>query len=261
MALYVGGTEIKRVLVNGTDVCEIYCNGTKVFENDIKFIGSAGISFVGTATKTISLSSIPLQAGDLIICSISNGYYSISPLPNTPNGFTSLFAASGGNSYTNPMLRVAYRVATGTETSVTIVPNISTSGGGAVVHVYRNVDTTNPFEATAYSSGNTYTNNVDPLPVTTSYSNTTIVVAGACYATNGENGYWSNTGLSEFIDEQNAYYDSTPETYGYLYGSAAGMGYLKVTPAGTYDPQSWTWNGNNSGANYLCLTMALKPNY
>ena len=263
MALYVGGTKINRVVANGTEMHKLYCNGTKVWGYDIEYVGSASIGYSSTGTKTISLAGIDIQPDDFMVCTISNGYHTSSPAPNVPTGFTSLFARSGGSNSTSAIIRVAYKVATGDETLVSFSANISTSGGGAVVHIFRYVDTTNPFDVESTSfSGNTYTNNVNPIAITPVTEGSVILVAGVCYAQQG--GSWTTTDLLNF-KQGSGYYsaygggDDNPLTY--YYGSAAGMGYLKWNGNGTYDPQSWTFSGYTGGANYMCLTMALRPKY
>lgn len=261
MALYVSGTKINKVVANGTEIHKLYCNGTKVWGYDIEYVGSASIGYSSTGTKTISLAGIDIQPNDFMVCTISNGYHTSSPAPNVPTGFTSLFARSGGSSSANAIIRVAYKVATGDETSVSFSANISTSGGGAVVHIFRYVDTTNPFDVESTSfSGNTYTNNVNPIAITPVTEGSVILVAGVCYARKG--GSWTTPDLLNFT-QASGYYSYYDSEFGemYYHGSAAGMGYLKWDGNGVYDPLAWTFSGYSADANYMCLTMALRPKY
>lgn len=253
MALYVNGTKIKSVYANGVKLSQLYGNGVKVWNSEVEYVGGVSQNVIGTTTYTIDTSSIGIQSGDMIIVANSNGYHTSSPFPPVPTGFTSLFYRSGGSSSRNAILRVSYMRATSAVTSIT-VPNgcaISSSGGGVVVHVFRNVNATTPFDTALTSlSGNTNTNNVNPLPITTVTDGSMIVAAGCSFSSPNAGAY---TAAGNMIGMKYGTGSSTN------YGSTCGMAYYLNGTAGTFDPTSWTYTGPTSGANHMTCTIALRP--
>lgn len=253
MALSVNGTDIERVFVNGTEVHKLFCNNEKVWAHDIEFVGSTTAYYLGTSTATASLSGIDVRAGDVMIAVTGMGSHTSSPLPNAPSGFSSIFAKSGGASDTNALMRMSYRIATGSETSVSVSGTYSASGGGVVVQIFRNVDTSNPFDvSTTYLSGNTYTNNVNPRPITPVTEGAVIVAGGVAYSAIGASASLSSSDLSSF---------RYAGGHNSNFGSVSGIGYRKWNGSGAYDPTSWSFSGNAGGANYMTATIALRPKY
>lgn len=253
MSLYVNGTDIERVFVNGTEVHKLFCNGEKVWAHDIEFVGSTAASYSSTGTANASLSGIDVRAGDVMIAVTGMGSHTSSPLPNSPSGFSTIFSRSGGGSSTNALMRMSYRVATGSETNVSVSGTYSSSGGGVAVQIFRYVDTSNILDVSLTSfTGNTYTNNVNPRAITPVTQGAVIVAGGVSFSRGGGSASLSSNDLSSF-----RYAGGN----GSSYGSVSGIGYRKWNGSGSYDPTSWSFSGDAGGANYMCATIALRPKY
>lgn len=251
MSLYVDGTDIERVFVNGSEVHKLFCNGEKVWAHDIEYVGSVSTGFTGRATKTMSLSGIDVRAGDFMLAVTGNGSHTSSPIPSAPSGFTSKFYRSGGSSSRNAVMRLSYRIATGTETSISYYGNYS--GTACVIHIYRYVDTVNPFDVSLTAlSGNTYTNNINPKPITPATQGALIVASGVAFSRSGASASLSSNDLSSFKHDGGS---------GDYYGCICGMGYRQWDGSGSYDPTTWSFSGDTGGANYMTATVALRPKY
>jgi hypothetical protein len=251
MSLIVDGQTIERVFVNGDEVYKVFANNEKVFAYEIEYIGSASTRYTGYGSASINVSSLDIRSGDIMICVLGNGNHTSRPVPNVPSGFSNLFSRSGGSSNRNALMRLSYRICNGSETSVSFTANHQ--GGGAVVQVFRNVDTSSPFDVGLTSlSGNTYNNNVNPRPITPITEGAVIVASGVAFTQFTTNPSLSSSDLSGFT-----YNGTAPSTY----GSVSGMGYRRWNGSGTYDPTSWGFSGNTGGANYMTATIALRPKY
>lgn len=254
MSLIVNNTSIKGVFVNNTPIGFVYVNGNLVLDTGIQFIGSASASYSNKTTTLISLSGIDIQAGDVIVCASSNGYHTTSSKPLYPSGFTGIFSRTCGGGDTNASLSASYRISNGSETSVSLTSgsNLSSAGGGGVIQVFRNVDTSNIFDVSiAYDPNrNNYTSNANPYPITTARNGAVVVAMGSGVTFSSSISY-SNGGLDGFIHKAGM---------GSSFGSIVGMGYKKLDTAGYYNPAAWG-TSPYQGYNYESVTIALRPMY
>lgn len=250
MSLYVGGTQIKRVLVNGSDVNQLYTNGTKVWANNIEFIGGTSATLTD-GTIYLNTSSIDIQANDLILVSKGSGYHTTGTLPSTPSGFTNIFNRWGGGSNTNTSVNLSYKYAVGGETSINVGgTSIGGSYGGVTLMVFRNVALSNPLDVPVVGlSGNTYTNNINPLAITTLSSEAVVVATGTAYIS-------SSGGTLSTPDMNDLKY-----AWGYYnFGAINGMAWKQITNPSSFDPSSWSAS-NGYAPTHMTCTIALKPRY
>lgn len=260
MALYVNDEKITRVVVNGTPVNQVMANGVRVWGNDIEIVGTTSGTLTYSFALSLDVSTFGIQEGDLILVAKGTGFHTTGTLPATPSGFTSIFGAWGGGSSTNTSIRLAYKYATGSETSINVgTSNTSSlSYGGAVLMVFRNVDLEVLQDVPIqYNTGNTYTNNVNPVPITPVSDNALIVAVGSSYLASSPNKTFTTPDMENMTYGQGSYYDFE---FGYYYGAIVGMATKAWDGNGTFDPATWTCTSTNGPTHKTC-TIALRPRY
>lgn len=144
--------------------------------------GASGSNTAGDATYAVSLTSISLMSGDLIVVGI--GCTTISDRAiSTPSGFTELFDLYA-NDNLDANLAVSYKVSDGTETSITVTgAGAADYGAVSVVHVWRGVDQATPIDVTSTTATITNTGVPDPPSITPITRGA--VILGFGYATAG----------------------------------------------------------------------------
>jgi len=153
--------------------------------------------------------------------------------------------------YTSQTMSVGWLESDGTETSATV----TTTGGAsnkpmcAIAHVFRNVDTSNPFDVattTAYGGGSVVPN---PPPITPATNGSWVLVVGAGTKNNTGGLSFSSAELTGFLDVTR------------LGGMdlCVGAGYIDDWVAGEVDPTAFTLTGtSHHWAVWAAITMALR---
>lgn len=142
---------------------------SNVLESPIQHIYTSQQATTSTSEWNNNFGNITIKAGDLIVVTLSRPYFSIVNIVTT--GYTLLFTSSINTNY-DATTRVWYKIADGTETSVTFQAVNSSYGAISFVSVFRGVDNTNPFdvpyvEVAESSYGSlTYTTAPDIYPTT-----------------------------------------------------------------------------------------------
>jgi hypothetical protein len=228
----------------------------------IEFVGSksADLSATGGANVNIPLNSgltggigSAVQAGDLVIVSAMQGHsttVTLSVTDPSAAAYTLIGSQLNINDTTDANLRMTYKFMGGTpDASVNVSSSISytTSSGGAIVYVFRGVDTTTPLDVAAVTATAIDSGLVNPPAITPVTSGAVVVVAGcAGHALTVPVGA---TGLSGVQLQTN-----TTGTW----RSSNAMGYSTWT-SGSLDPAAWTLTGSSVTCSWAAITIALRP--
>lgn len=219
------------------------------------YVGGQTATFAGgTATSNVTFSLIggtnaTPQAGDLVVIAYGIGTGTSRNPAISITGYTEiaeLFVADTNSTD----LEVAYKfMGTTPDTQFTRSATGNTSDTGAlIVHVWRNVDPTVPFDVSATTITAANTAVPDPAAITPINTNSVILVAAAA-------------GHADGTDTFTAGYLSNFRTVGGngTFDVTVGMGSVAWT-SGAYNPAAWTTtiaaSTNNS---YAAVTMALRP--
>lgn len=208
----------------------------------IEYVGGGSDTYESGNYLAVSLSGIDVQAGDLIIYVASYGSHTTYTYPSI-SGYVNLGMIYSSSSDRNANTTSGYRVATGSETTVTFGSGI---GGAMVVKVFRGVDTTNPLDVsrtTATGGSSVRPNPPNNTPV--SRGTMLVAIAGA-YCT----GTWSSPDLDGM----------TSTWYTAFYPSMAGMAYKQLDGISAYNPEAWTSSiSATADTNWGSATMLLRP--
>lgn len=208
----------------------------------ITVVGQADTLYTGSSVTSINvaLPGISINANDIIEIAVATQESPTAVQPNTPSGYT---LVSDGGSVTAfiPRITIFYKRAAGGESgSVTVSWPSGTPRPYASCVVYRGVNVTTAYDATAtqVTSGGA---NPDPASITTATNNAMVVahVAGnktPATASTISSGYTS-------VSDQ----DATERAF-------VQCRILKVT-AGAENPGAYTWAVDNSAS----VTTALRP--
>ena len=144
--------------------------------NKVENINGGGGS-LSLTSLTGGLSSAP-AAGDVIIVAAAYGIQSLRDASWPPSGFTSLADLVSDDSF-DCRLKVAYKVATGSETSINIngTANV-TDAAGACVHVWRNISNSTPIDVTTTTATGIDAAQPDPPAITPTTAGAIIIVIG-----------------------------------------------------------------------------------
>ena len=224
------------------------------------------IQYVGgnTATKagatsgnsTISLTALTggisssAAAGDIVIAVFATGSAADRTLSITDG--TTAYTLIGTELYSNGTtydtnLRVAYKVLTAADATVTFGPTLNAQDAGAMaLHVWRGVDSTTPLDVAATTATGTGSGRPNPPAITPVTAGSEIIVAGGAAA--GTGAVFVGTGLSNFrtatsVDTNDA---------------MVGIGSFDWV-SGTYDPAAWTGGTANAADSWASITLALRP--
>ncbi len=223
----------------------------------IEYVGgqTQALPLAASTTITFSLSgglgSVPAD-GDLVIVSIAVASGSDAVIGVNTGGYaelTELFANDGRD--TN--LSLSWKIMGTTPDSSVVVTgkSTSTSAGVAVIHVYRGVDATTPFDVTSATSTGIDGGIPDPPAITPTTSGALIVVAAANAHSGDSAGTFSASYLSNFstlVDASGGTYDCT-----------SGIGSVPWT-SGAYNPAAWIFGAPDGGSySNASVTMALRP--
>lgn len=235
MSLVVNGTNIKNVYANGVAQKNLYANGTRLWSKAVEFVGSV------SGNDSVSLSGISIQSGDVIFAVTSDAWHTTPSTP-TPSGYTSLKYITGSSAETNTGTRLSYKIATGSETTVSAVSPIC-------VMVFRNVNTASIMSSSSTVGGHIYTSHINPSSVSVSESGSMVIACGGAY-TGGTSGTYSGGDMDGLISSWRANSG---------YGNPCAMAYKQVD-SGTLNPSSWTFSGGNvTYATHTAITAVIRP--
>ena len=223
----------------------------------LQYVGGATQGYLGTTSNiTFSLTSLtgglasaPAE-GDLVIVCFATNPDDTGQISYRISGYTEL-----ANLYAidtdRAQLQVGYKIMTSSpDTSVTITGGTADidQAGAIAVHVWRNVDSSTPFDVTSTTVQETNTVLADPPSITPITSGAVIVAAGAGGHLEGLDTY-SSSDLSNFLTSGgNDTHDVT-----------IGLGSSSWT-SGPFDPAQFTFSDTDSTAYAACaITMALRP--
>lgn len=215
----------------------------------VSFVGSAQNEAPNGAAVTVDISSIDVQANDIIIVHHAvgedNGDLTAS-MTLTDSGFTELTTGYGNDTY-DVNHKIHYKTADGTETSV-VSDNFGVASASVIlqVMVFRNATTL------TLISTDEGINSDDPVFTGATglvYGNM-VVCAAAVGHISGEgsaDNFTSGGDLDEFITEsENDTEDCT-----------AGLGCKAITTETSFTPAQWTSNLQGAQSSYVATTMVL----
>lgn len=229
-----------------------------------EFVGSQTFQLRNVTTATsfpISLSGGVggLQENDIILVTSNLGsnqnwtqsFSGIYPVENqNAVDYTQIFMGFAADTiYTN--LFCGYRIQGPTvDTAIRFPGGTGTTKNGltAVIHVWRNIDVTNPIDVPATSRALSNTGRAFPLPVTPITGGAVMIICG------GSGNYISG---SDFIDTNSLDNWNSVERYD-TYRSISGMG-SKIWTGGTYTPNQFNITSDNARNSCIGVSYALRP--
>lgn len=223
----------------------------------IQYVGGNTGVWAGAVSgnNTVSLTALTgglsssAAAGDIVIAVYVVGSTADRALTITDgtNNYTLVDSElySNGTSY-DTNLRVAYKLLTAADASVTFGPTGNNAdAGAAAVHVWRGVNSTTPLDVAAVPATGTGTGRPDAAAITPTTTGAEIIVAGGASAATGAN---FTSSLSNFITTSSA--DTND--------AMIGVGAFDWT-SGTYNPAAWTGGTTNAADSWAAMTIALRP--
>ena len=235
---------------------EQYIIGLTQQRATLVYVGGQTVSFTGVATGNTTLTfnltggtnGLP-QAGDLVVIAYGVGSGSSRNPVLSITGYTEIAELFQSDTYSANM-EVCYKFMGSTpDTQFSRSPTGNVSDAGAIViHVWRNVDPTIPFDVTSVTRVVASTGIPNANPITPTTTNSVVLVAAAT-AHNGATDTFTASALSNFRTVgSNDDIDVT-----------VGMGSFAWT-SGAYDPAAWTFSQTDSTTfSYAAVTMALRP--
>jgi len=231
----------------------------------LTYVGSQVSTRAGTTSSTNVLFSLTggsdstPQAGDLVVVLFATASTTNRDM-NIRHNATGTFANANyseiadlyADDTTDTNLYVGYSFMGATPATGITMPNgtfSNTDGGGVIIHVWRNVDTTTPMDADAVPATFTNTGIPNPPSITTVTDGAIILVCGASGHTVATSSFTASE-LSNFRSGSSSdNYDNT-----------LAMGSYVKTTAGTFDPAAFTPSyTNNIAYSAAAVTLALRP--
>jgi hypothetical protein len=223
----------------------------------IQYVGGRTTSGAGTTSNVVislttltgGLASAP-SAGDLVIVYFGTG--STADRNLVVAGYTEITELYANGSAFDTNFVVAYKfMGSVPDTTVTLTGgSLSTADALTVaIQVWRNVDSSSPFDVTVGTS--TLTNSVLANPPSrTSVSNFAVVVAAGAGAHDEDTETYSSSNLSSFLSVgANDTNDST-----------VGAGFASLGLPRAFDPAAFTFSGTNSSSfSSAAVTTILRP--
>jgi hypothetical protein len=219
-----------------------------------------GINFIETTTNptTIALTGLTgglassAIAGDLVfvinaVKGGTNATFTVST-----SGYTQLVDLYA-NSTEDSNMGVFYKRLTTAETSVTISNSQDWARNVVAVIVWRNVNSTTPFDATRTTATFTNTGRPDPPSITTVTNNAVVFVlgmaAGALFSPLSD--LTAPSGMSNFYEILTGVNTNNQ--------AAFGMASILRATAGAYNPPTFGGGSTSSSASAIAVTIALRP--
>lgn len=227
----------------------------------LQYVGGKSGSFVGATSgnTNVALNSgltggiaSAAAAGDLVVVVFVTGSTANRALAITdPSAvdytlIDSELYANGSTYDTN--LRAAYKFMPGTpDASVNIGPSGNAADGAAyAIHVWRGVDTSNPFDVAPVAATGTGTGRPNAGAVRRNARGSVVLVAGGGAAATGA--VFTASELSGFVTANGA--DTNDGT--------VGLGYYDG-PVRLFDPAAWTGGSTNAANSWAALSLVLRP--
>lgn len=227
----------------------------------LEFVGSiAGNSADGRNNITLTL-PIGIQTGDMVLLAVGCSQTSDrSPYMVTP-GYTQVGDWYVDAQFRDPSLAIFYKFM-GDTPDATAVCNGATGWGSAasraVVHVWRNVDPTQPFDVPLEVAGLAVATNVAGGPYSPSITPVTtgaVVIVTGCAALHkdfGTDAFTCPVGVENCI---------SGNSNGTAHDFLLGMGSMAWTGTGAVSPGAWQNRPGDGfgGAGMIAISMALRP--
>lgn len=245
----------------------LYLNGgflghTQRLTEPIAFVGGYTEAFIGqTGNRTISFTSLVggldtrPQKNDLVILCYATGSTANRNMANyvTGSGFTvhQDLIAVGATYDTN--LGIYYKFMGDTpDTSITLIGGTSsTSDAGTVaVHVWRNVDPSNPLDVTTTTGSSTTSAAADPPAITPVSPGAFILVIGAGAHAQGTQYFASPE------DAVTAFFTNGADDTNDI---TLGIGVYREWVSGSYNPVAFRFSSATTTGSNVSATMALRP--
>lgn len=216
-----------------------------------EYVGGTTQAFSGNAANvSVNISSISLQANDLVIITFVSGSTRLRRFD--VNGFTQVNMLYS-NDTIDTNLYVGYKFMPATpDTSITLVGGTldAADAGAVAVQAWRNVDLTTPMDVANVSS--TFLNTAIPNPaaITPNTANSVVVVSmGGGHNSANTGRVYSSSDLSNFLSVMSS--DTND--------AVVGMGSFNWV-SGSFNPAAPTWNDTDSGTySSASVVMALRP--
>ena len=218
------------------------------------YVGGKTASTVGvTSSWTTSLTDLTggiasqPSAGDVVVVSYAVG--SIADINLSITGYTELVDLYSDDTV-DTNLGVYYKVMTSTpDTLITLSQTGSADNAGAVaIHVWRNIDTSNPIDVTTTTATNNNSALADPPAITTSTQNAVVIAIGASGNDNATTPFTQGGDLSNFLSIGGS--DTEDAT--------VGMGSIATTTPATVNPLAFS-TSSTTNFSWAAATVALRP--
>lgn len=185
--------------------------------------------------------------GDLVLVIVSIAGSTVSPAVPTVGGYTQITTANGTD--TNSVrIYAGYKVLTAADSLVSVSYTSTNGSATAYVSVWRNFDTTYPFDVQAKTASSANSVLADPPAISPITAGAYVVAAGAGATTAGTQTYGS-ADLTNFLSiGANATYDSV-----------VGGGYKQWT-SGSFNPGAFTHSGGDTAVySWAAVSITLRP--
>jgi hypothetical protein len=233
--------------------------GASAAATGLQFVGAITnfVSDSGTVTISCDLTSLTggvstsANAGDIVIGCIAVTTGTNRDLTCTTSGYTEI-ADLYADDQDDAQLGVFYKVLSSAETSVEFSLNTTVFNSRprfACAYVWRGMDTTTVFDATATTASVINTGRPDAPAITTVTDGAVVVAIGFGAAGN----FSSTTALTAPSGMENFF--STFSTTNGTFGIASAI----VETAGTYEPATFGGGTTDADASYVAATLALRP--
>lgn len=212
---------------------------------------SYNISLSGTLTGGIASSPAP---GDIVV--VASGFGNNASSAPTCSGdqsgtYTGLFNALHVNDTWDTEFRAFYSLMGSTpDTSLTIgrVSN-GAYGGATVVHVWRGVDATTPFDVATVTATSANASRPNPPAITPVTAGAVVIACGAGMQTTAGGAFTIPSGMSNGVS---AHSNGTTSDIGTFIASFAWV-------SGAYDPAAVTGGTTSTSGSWAAATLVLRP--
>jgi len=223
---------------------------------ELVFVGSYLRTFIGDNSEDISLTALtggigsaPIE-GDIVVGAGCSGKDDTSMLPSGYTAVVDYITSVDGDNQTS--LSIGYKVMGATPDTVMTLPNGSGGSlraGAGIVSVWRNANTSSPFDPTPITTSVSNTVRSNPDPITPVANNSVVLVFGVGGHTEGGNVDYTSSDLTGFIT------DSESATT-----SDVIVGYGRVDATGSeINPALWGFSGTDS-ASFSCVSACVVIN-
>lgn len=225
----------------------------------ITYVGglTAGITAISSATQSISLTSLGLVAGDLVLVS-----YCLSTVSSDANlsakisttGYTQVTELFAND--TNAANMAVFRKFMGTtpDSSLVVVgKNTTAQGCTVVISVFRGVNTAVPLDVKTTTAVGIDTGKANPAAITPAKAGNVIAI----FASSA-----TSLTLRTYTTASTAYMSGFQQTNnaGSTLGNTSGSGYITGQSAGiSYDPAAWAISTDSTNNSWNAATLVLRP--